>query len=494
MMTKRARVLALLVCLTWASAAMPTTYGPTGWNAYSAYTACKAQESSAGNSCTQHYDNGSAYYQLIFNAGGYNVYRYEGAACVAPETPQANNTCAVVIAQTSAAECAAFKADPAFGPRDATYTTATPCIGGCSLAKKAGTAGFNVTVGGVTQYWGTFELTGSTCLATQATPSIPAAKISETPPNTCTAAGDGQTFCTRNDGKQCYSASTGRQICWGVAETGQKRDKSVAQVRCNGTAPCTAPTISGETVTATGTQMTTTTTTSTSTSSTTTNNFTTSQAAAQNTGEEAANSATVKVATGGSCDSSYMCSGDAIACASLEEQRKARCAIEHKGEGITGGDNCLDVPTCTGAKCDASAYAITVQTWKAQCATKALGDKADTTNSKLDAIKTAIEGIEGGTGTGTGTITDDGTVPGADDGPPGVAESAGLNVATEFGAAGLDDEGRGMARSCPTLPPIFFMNTTMNFDISWLCTGGEIESVILLLVVSVFCLRYIGAA
>lgn len=169
-------------------------------------------------------------------------------------------------------QCLALNAEPGFinsGPRSRTYTQ--QCLkNGCMWevvadAKTALVNGFSVTSG-------IFEFTGACTAGT----SAPVAE-EETPATsqTCAPASGGQTFCLQSNGEHCYTASTGKQICWRAGETGTKTTDNVAQKRVAGSTVPTAPTPpEGETFAA-GASTTVETTTNNVTITTTTTNFTT---------------------------------------------------------------------------------------------------------------------------------------------------------------------------------------------------------------------------
>lgn len=85
----------------------------------------------------------------------------------------------------------------------------------------------------------------------------------------------GQSVCKRTDGKICYSASTGRRICWVPGEVGQQTDGNIAQTKALGATPI--PANVGQPTQPTGEQpiTTNTTTTNSNNSSTTTTTTTT---------------------------------------------------------------------------------------------------------------------------------------------------------------------------------------------------------------------------
>lgn len=90
----------------------------------------------------------------------------------------------------------------------------------------------------------------------------------------CAAAGSGQTMCIKPNGDHCYSASTGRQICWRPGETGDKGDGGVNQHRNPGPTEQPPPSPPDDTYTKNGDSITTNTTNTTTNITTTTTNYT----------------------------------------------------------------------------------------------------------------------------------------------------------------------------------------------------------------------------
>lgn len=180
---------------------------------------------------------------------------------------------------------------------------------------------------------GIFEWTGA------CSPGTNAPLADEATPTTsqeCAPASGGQTFCLKGTGEHCYTASTGKQICWTAGETGTKTTDNVAQVRAGGTTPPAAPVPpEGETFTQ-GPSTTATTTTGGVTITTTTTNYITNNgtdAGDTDSGEPDDGSAPNDAGDesgvgGGSCSAGYLCSGDAVQCAILEEAHNARCSRE----------------------------------------------------------------------------------------------------------------------------------------------------------------------
>lgn len=88
------------------------------------------------------------------------------------------------------------------------------------------------TVDGFTTGW---VPSGEACAAGDPSPSP------GTPPQECRPAPAGQTFCIKPNGDHCYSASTGRQICWRPGQTGEKSDGDILQQRAAGDAAGAPP-------------------------------------------------------------------------------------------------------------------------------------------------------------------------------------------------------------------------------------------------------------
>lgn len=109
------------------------------------------------------------------------------------------------------------------------------CLNGCQWRMMPGTGGC-VTIahvdGGRT-CWGEFEFSGNVCGVPP--PPPPVAPRNPEPPQECQQASHNQSFCLKPNGENCYTASTGRQICWEPGETGTKTDGDTAQIRRAGT-------------------------------------------------------------------------------------------------------------------------------------------------------------------------------------------------------------------------------------------------------------------
>lgn len=142
----------------------------------------------------------------------------------------------------SAAACLAHNAEPGFmGVGDVTRPFEQACIGGCQYQVQSPYS--MVAAGSAKVVNGTFEFTGNACPAT--VPKLSDPTVSEPPPpltdaqaqnppsSECMAV-EGQTMCVKRDGRHCYPASNGRNICWRPGEVGEKVDGPILQKRVGG--------------------------------------------------------------------------------------------------------------------------------------------------------------------------------------------------------------------------------------------------------------------
>lgn len=158
---------------------------------------------------------------------------YTTADCPAPNEVE-NGQCVDPVA-----ECLAKP------PLGATFVqgASSVCQGGCVYQSPGDTISvdFGDGQGALSNTTG-WVPSGGTCTTDNTQPATNSEQ-------TCKAAPNGQTFCIKPDGKQCATASTGRQICWTPGETGEKYDANTGQRRNPGTdtTPPTPP--PGETAT-----------------------------------------------------------------------------------------------------------------------------------------------------------------------------------------------------------------------------------------------------
>lgn len=232
------------------------------------------------------------------------------------------------------------------------------CVSGCELKMQAGTGGCTVLGGpgsGAMNCNGVFQYTGEQCSVPPG--ENPTPDPEEPKGELCSSRDGGQIkVCKKADGRECYEATGGAMICWGVGETGQRSEGDTAQTRGPGTeAPTPTPPTPPETFDPTktkGPETTTTTTTnpdgSTRTITTTVINNTTTngtnapgtpgstppQSGGDNDGDEDEGSAT----GGGDCDSPPIVTGDAVLGMVATQAWATRCAVEAGNTAAVTGD------------------------------------------------------------------------------------------------------------------------------------------------------------
>nr|AOH36961.1 hypothetical protein BGP89_11855 [Luteimonas sp. JM171] len=151
--------------------------------------------------------------------------------------------------------------------------------------------------------------------------------------------------------------------------------------------------------------------------------------------------------------------------------------------GVEGGDACSDfnIPICVGEGCDPMEHKQLITQWRAMCALRELvsqdgdgsgdgGDDGGTAEFDVEGTSTgAVDGASGTTGDG---------------GDPGQAFTDGSENAGEVGDGDLDTEGLGFGTSCPALPSINVLGTTLDFNTigprmcDWMTLAGYIVLVI----------------
>lgn len=178
----------------------------------------------------------------------------------------------------------------------------------------------------------------------------------------CTPATANQTYCVMPNGNNCYTASSGRMICWAPSEQGSKTDGPVTQTSNNGNQSPNPPPGSEHTSTVTNT-----TSTSSNTSNTTINTYTTSSGASAGstnqgtsvgsdgkptsggtgtggtgTGGDGDGQDDNTASGGGNCDTPPITSGDAILGMVATQTWATRCAVEEGNAAKVTGDigNC----------------------------------------------------------------------------------------------------------------------------------------------------------
>lgn len=221
------------------------------------------------------------------------------------------------------------------------------CKSGCSFSRGdvLETRGFQVCGSGQctaagSQVRAVWSYNGAKC---DAQPNDPP------PPNdddvSCTPATANQTYCIRPNGENCYTASSGRMICWKPAEQGTKTDGPTTQTNNADDEQPNPPPGSQHTST-----VKTSTSTTTNTTITTTNTYTTTSGApAGSTNQGTAVGADGKPVSGGGTGT-----GDGTG--------------EDDGNTAGGGGDCESPPITSG---DAILGMVATQTWATRCAVEA---------------------------------------------------------------------------------------------------------------------------
>lgn len=379
---------------------------------------------------------------------------YWTTSCPAGEEPDSGNGYACV----NPTERCLNKNDSVPSSSTAIYT-GQQCNDGCVYGKRSG--GGDADSGGGVIGYGSLGYTGETCTATSVPPTF-----NDGP--TCTPAGSGQTFCVKPNGDHCYSASTGRQICWGPGETGTKTDGPVAQTRNPGTdnpaPPPTPP--AGETLSPPSPNTNTTTNQPGGTvTNTTVNNYTTNNGTnggPTNSGEPNDGSSGdgeeegEGTASGGEgCEVPPVCGGDPIGCATLQQVWRTRCA--DNGNKITGGAECdangNPVFVCSGDE-------VLCKTAETQARAYCLAQKAD------------------GNGDGQPDWTEgDGPVAPGNDGEDGTVGTGTVGVSTDM----LDQENIFGSGSCPVFSVTIYGQTMTSASIPEWCDIVAIMRAVVLL-------------
>lgn len=389
--------------------------------------------------------------------------------CVAPATwDSVSNTC------YSAAQCLARNAGIT-GP--STWNVFQECRTGCKRSMAAtGYVSTSTTLNGVTTTFytsnGPFHYTGESCGATPVNPN-PALDPASPPAQHCVPAVNGQTACVKNNGDTCYTASTGRQICWARGETGSKLDGALNQIRNAGNTPI-APTLqlpSGDSLSASGQSMVTASTASGQTTTTTVQNYITTygtNAGDTNNGESNTGDGTGTITPpgttgasgGGDCNTSPIVTGDAALSMVATQAWATRCAVEAGNAANITGDvtDCAQPFTVTGT----NANAQQLRGLRAQIC----GDPNEAAPAEAD------------------YLGDPGT-PGG-----GLVESEGVNDVT----ASLDTGGLGFSRSCPTVPTLSLLGKSVTIDTANFCGWMQISAGFILLLGALISARIIGSA
>lgn len=396
------------------SACMASGTGPQKYvlmmeNQHATFTECKQQGTlyNFKRHYTVRYLNGSGVCTVSHNEN-FSGYTFQNYNCPqGQEWSSATNTC---FAMPTQEQCLARNVD-AQKPTVILFT-GSDCIQNCKYAML--TPGTVTSVNPWTVSSGTTGYTGESCSTAPITPPIDPTKP---PEQKCIPHGS-LTMCVQPDGRHCYNATTGRQICWNPGETGEKTDGPIKQTVAPGTnTPVPSPPKPGDTQTPVGNPSTTTITKDGRTITTTVINNTTgsgSDAGPSNTGTPSTGTGTTPAPDPGDDEAPGTASG---------------------------GATCGAPPACSG---DAILCAINEQTWRARCATD-----------------------------------DDTTAPLVGDGGTDEPASGVIEDGTEVGAEGLDNSGFGWVRACPASTDFQVFGQSYNFDsqgvlCNWLQIGGAL--------------------
>lgn len=232
------------------------------------------------------------------------------------------------------------------------------CKSGCSFSRGdiLETRGFQVCgsgqcTSGPSQVRAVWSYNGAKCSSQPTDPPPPSENDVS-----CTPATANQTYCIRPNGENCYTASSGRMICWKPSEQGTKTDGPITQTNNVGNEQPNPPPGSQHTST-----VQTTTSTTTNTVTTTTNTYTTTSGAPAGSTNEGTSLGTDgkppatgggsgtggtgdgsgdenSAAGGGNCDTPPITSGDAILGMVATQTWATRCAVEAGNAAKVTGD------------------------------------------------------------------------------------------------------------------------------------------------------------
>lgn len=247
------------------------------------------------------------------------------------------------------------------------------CKSGCSFSRgdilerrDFQVCGSGQCTSGGSQVRAIWRFNGAKC-STQPTDPPPPVDPAKNEP-TCTPATAGQTYCVRPNGENCYTASSGRMICWKPSEQGTKTDGPTTQTNNVGNEQPNPPPGSQHTST-----VKTSTSTTTNTTTTTINTYTTTSGApAGSTNQGTAVGADGKPVSdggtgtgddegeksasgGGDCESPPITSGDPIMGMVATQTWATRCAVEAGNAAKVTGDiaNCKQPFTVEGTNANA---------------------------------------------------------------------------------------------------------------------------------------------
>lgn len=307
------------------------------------------------------------------------------------------------------------------------------CAGGCSFGPEAGGSDIQVEIPGqpsITIMSG-WKPTGEACGPNE----VP---VTDPTPQECVPV-PGMTVCIRGDGQHCYSATSGRQICWTPGEVGTKTDGPVVQQRNGGNTPATPPAPPpGDTLNP-GPSTTTTTHTTNTTITTTTTNYSTGSGAdgstgGKNDGEAGDGSGAGKDDEGDGKEKFGTVTGDVNNC--------------HAPPTITPGDNPLD------------AHLLNVE-WLQNC------QGLDGLNSEIDAAKALV--LEQEAVWNSGLQDYEGWAAYYDEHKSGTADQVINKDGDAEDPTMLDSGGFLGAAECPSIPALTVAGVEVPFDLGPIC-------------------------
>lgn len=375
---------------------------------------CRVSWSSGNYTCGYYGENFAD--PRIFGAG--NQFVYDSGCPAGTEWNDSTGTC------FNPEEC--LSKPPLGGTFHSGSTIASSmCSGGCSFAPAPGENDVAISLDGGSTWvtvGGGWVPTGEACAVGE-----PPAQLMNDGQECLDV--DGQSVCVKPDGRHCYEASTGRQICWQPGETGEKTDGETLQKTNAGDQPI-PPNMqlpNGDTLEQSDPPINTTTQTGDRTINTTTTNYNT-QHGTNADGDDGSND-------------------------SGEPSDGSGGGGEGDGEdgSASGGETCAAPPVCTGNAL--TCYAIN-QEWFNAC------DSSGEGMSALDALTTqALNESYGEDGPDwTGELGSDGE-----------GDLDTFRRVEQITGAELDDSGFLGGGQCPSFPVPDVAGTALNIDFSIIC-------------------------
>lgn len=423
---------------------------------------------------------GGFYYRVARNGSsiGSAYYGNTSASCPAGQTLSSGGLCQCPGGYPQdpfntqqcldADKCQARNA--ALGTGSRTMTGISKCVAGCLMTFPGDYKRVQIDGNMDPLFNGVARYTGPSC-ATPAPPTTEEIEVEKTPkPQECQpGAGSLTSVCVKANGERCHSTSSGFQQCWQPGETGEKTQgdtKQVTNAGPNAIVPALTLT-NGDTLVQKNPPTTVTTTnnsggTTTITTTTTTTNYNTSQGT--NAGPKGTDTGEKDDGTGSAMP------GDG-----------------EDGKTASGGQNCepSGAPVVNG---DAHLQMVATQAWATRCAVESkdavtsTGEIGDCSSNftltgpaksaeliKLKGLRETICGVDknlkDGDPNGPGSVDGVGLEGDITDTPFAGIVGEGDAV----GADGLNDQGFGFSRACPSMPSVDVFGTTVQFDNSIMC-------------------------